>query len=74
MPYFLCPECALRAYSAAAEALCPRCDTPLGRSNQIHPSIPLAEPLRGRRFRSNPTGSRRFGSGTRDGLSRVGRQ
>jgi hypothetical protein len=74
MPYFLCPECALRAYSAAAEGLCPRCDTPLGRSNQFHPSIPLAEPVRGRRFPSDPTGSRRFGGVARAGLWEVGRQ
>jgi len=49
-------------------------DTPLGRSNQFHPSIPLAEPVRGRRFRSDPTGSRRFGGVARAGLLEVGRQ
>jgi hypothetical protein len=64
MPYFLCPACALRAYSAAAQARCPTCDTWLESDDQLHPSIPLAE----------PAGSQRFGSRARAGLPEVGRQ
>jgi hypothetical protein len=74
MPYFLCPACALRAYSAAAQARCPTCDTWLENDNQLHPSIPLAEPVSGRRSRPEPAGSQRFGSRGRRGLPEVGRQ
>jgi tRNA(Ile2) C34 agmatinyltransferase TiaS len=49
MPHFLCPRCALRAYSAAGESRCPSCGTPLRGNNQLHPSIPRGESLsRGR--------------------------
>jgi hypothetical protein len=48
MPYFLCPACALRAYSAAAGARCPRCDTWLDSDDQLHPSLPPAQPVSGR--------------------------
>jgi tRNA(Ile2) C34 agmatinyltransferase TiaS len=34
MPYFKCPRCALRAYSAAAQTRCPVCGTPLRRTDQ----------------------------------------
>jgi len=74
MPYFLCPACALRAYSAAAESRCPRCDTRLESNNQLHPSIPLAEPVSGRRSRPEATGWRRFRRAASDGLPEVGRQ
>jgi uncharacterized Zn finger protein (UPF0148 family) len=42
MPYYLCPACALPAYSAAGESRCPACDAPLRRNNQVHPAIPPA--------------------------------
>ena len=74
MPYFLCPACALQAYSAAAESRCPRCDTRLESNNQLHPSIPLAEPVSGRRSRPEATGWRRFRRAASDGLPEVGRQ
>jgi hypothetical protein len=74
MPYFLCPACARRAYSAAAESRCPRCDTGLESNNQLHPSIPLAEPVSARRSRPEPPGWQRFGSAVRGGLPEVGRQ
>jgi hypothetical protein len=74
MPYFLCPACALRAYSAAAEARCPTCDTWLESDNQLHPSILLAEPVSGRRSRPEATGWRRFRRAASDGLPEVGRQ
>jgi hypothetical protein len=47
MPYFLCPACALRAYSAAAECRCPSCDRPLQRANHVQLSIPHAESVGG---------------------------
>jgi hypothetical protein len=43
MPYFLCPRCAVRAYSAAAESSCPACGGPLHGKHQLHPSISEAE-------------------------------
>jgi hypothetical protein len=46
MPYFVCPGCALRAYSAASESRCPSCDAPLRRENRLNPSIPRAESIR----------------------------
>jgi hypothetical protein len=73
MPYFLCPACALRAYSAAAEGRCPTCDTRLDSNDQLNPSIPLAEPFSGRRSRPEPTDWQRFGSAARGGLPEVGR-
>lgn len=54
MPYYLCPACALRAYSAARESRCPACDAPLGHNNHLHPSIPPAESLGGTRSRPEP--------------------
>jgi hypothetical protein len=42
MPYFVCPRCALRAYSAAGESRCPSCDTPLGRDDQLR--LPIGGP------------------------------
>ena len=45
MPYFLCPNCAARAYSAAVESRCPSCAAPLRRKHQVNSSTPLAEPL-----------------------------
>jgi hypothetical protein len=60
MPYFLCPACALSAYSAAGESRCPACDTPLRRFNQVHPPIPRAESLRDDRARPHPLRAKRF--------------
>jgi hypothetical protein len=54
MPYYLCPACALRAYSAAGESRCPACDARLRRNDQLHPSIPHAESLGGGRARPEP--------------------
>jgi hypothetical protein len=48
MPHFLCPRCALRAYSAAGESRCPSCDTPLGRDDHLRVNIPPRESLSGR--------------------------
>jgi hypothetical protein len=42
MPHFLCPRCALRAYSAAGESRCPGCGTRLGRDDQLR--IPVRPP------------------------------
>jgi hypothetical protein len=74
MPHFLCPACALRAYSAAAEGRCPRCDSRLETTNQLHPSIPLAEPVRGRRSPPEATGWQRFRGAASGGLPGTGRQ
>ena len=74
MPYFLCPACALRAYSAAAEGRCPSCDAPLERNHQLQPSIPLAEPVSAKRSRPQATGWRRFRSAARGALPEVGRE
>jgi hypothetical protein len=46
MPHFLCPSCALRAYSAAGESRCPNCDTPLGRAELMN--APLQDEIRRR--------------------------
>jgi hypothetical protein len=40
MPHFLCPRCALPAYSAAAESRCPSCETPLGRDDELNVPAP----------------------------------
>jgi hypothetical protein len=40
MPHFVCPRCALRAYSAAAESRCPSCETPLGRDDELRVAAP----------------------------------
>ena len=54
MPYYLCPACALRAYSAAGESRCPACEAPLRRNNQVHPSSPQAESSGSGRTRPEP--------------------
>jgi hypothetical protein len=78
MPYFLCPTCAVRAYSAAGESRCPACDAPLRRSNQLAASIPCAEPLT-RRLASPAAGNEerfrkmgRFGRSVRRHLPQPG--
>lgn len=62
MPYFLCPACAVRAYSAARESRCPACDVPLRSSHQLHDRVPVAEPL------GTGRSARRFGGTLRDAL------
>jgi hypothetical protein len=72
MPYFLCPVCALRAYTAAPESRCPSCDAPLRRADQLHPSIPRAEPLGERGARSATEDSGRFRTAARSGIPEGG--
>ena len=48
MPYFKCPQCSLRAYSAAAASRCPECDAPLTRRHQLAAvlrSVPRPKPV-----------------------------
>jgi hypothetical protein len=73
MPYFLCPWCALRAYSAAGESRCPACDAPLGHNNQLHPSVPRAESLSGTRAGPGPAEAGRFRRVVREGIPGAGR-
>jgi hypothetical protein len=72
MPHFLCPVCALPAYSAAHESRCPSCHTPLRRVNQLHPSIPRAESLGDGRARSAPADAGRFRRAVHRGASKEG--
>jgi hypothetical protein len=74
MPYFLCPACALRAYSAASECRCPNCDRPLQRDNQLHLSVPRAEALRTTREDPTREGLGRFRRRARDGVPEGGVQ
>jgi hypothetical protein len=60
MPYFLCPSCTLRAYSAAAECHCPSCDKALQRGNQVHVPVPHAESVGGGRDIPDPAEPGRF--------------
>jgi hypothetical protein len=50
MPYYRCPGCALRQYSAAAESRCGECGTFLGRDERIFDEVPLARPNAPQRF------------------------
>ena len=60
MPYFLCPACALRAYSAAAECHCPSCARPLRRHDQLAASISHAEGVGGEHVIPDPPEPARF--------------
>jgi hypothetical protein len=68
MPYFLCPACGLRAYSAAGESRCPACDVPMGTGNQLRDPVTVAEPLASARRRPDSGGARRFGGTIEDAL------
>ncbi len=57
MPYFKCPRCAVRLYSAASSTHCSECGAPLGEADALLEAVPLPRPLRGRypvRMRSAP--------------------
>jgi hypothetical protein len=74
MPYFVCPGCALRAYSAASESRCPSCDAPLRRENRLNPSIPRAESIRRGPAGSAPEEAGRFRGGRHSGVAEGGVQ
>lgn len=74
MPYFLCPACALRAYSAAAECHCPSCDRALQRNNQLVVSVPRAERVGGGRDIPDPAEPGRFRRRSRRGVREEGLQ
>ena len=48
MPYFKCPRCALRLYSAASQTHCSECGAPLRSAERMVDETPLPRPLRGR--------------------------
>jgi hypothetical protein len=69
MPYFKCPNCSLRAYSAAGASRCPACDATLLRRHQLLAVLPIAS-----RTVSSPAPKQRTGRWrrrSRDGAART---